>query len=162
MWGGIIPFLFEKGFINARVGVLMSVYVSKSLEDTALLGRKIAEKIKDNDIIAYFGGMGMGKTTLTRSIVEAMGGGDCVSSPTFAIVNEYHGKCSIYHFDMYRVNNWDDLYSTGFFDYLDNGIIIIEWSENIEPFLPEERINITIKRISDNEREIIIEGAEKL
>ena len=139
----------------------MSVYVSKSLEDTALLGRKIAEKIKDNDIIAYFGRMGMGKTTLTRSIVEAMGGGDCVSSPTFAIVNEYHGKCSIYHFDMYRVNNWDDLYSTGFFDYIDNGLIIIEWSENIENALPDNIIRISISHGNDeNERIFEIEGLD--
>ena len=139
----------------------MSVYVSKSLEDTALLGRKIAEKIKVNDIIAYFGGMGMGKTTLTRSIVEAMGGGDCVSSPTFAIVNEYHGKCSIYHFDMYRVNNWDDLYSTGFFDYIDNGLIIIEWSENIENALPDNTIRISISHGNDeNERIFEIEGLD--
>ena len=139
----------------------MSVYVSKSLEDTALLGRKIAEKIKVNDIIAYFGRMGMGKTTLTRSIVEAMGGGDCVSSPTFAIVNEYHGKCSIYHFDMYRVNNWDDLYSTGFFDYIDNGLIIIEWSENIENALPDNIIRISISHGNDeNERIFEIEGLD--
>jgi len=139
----------------------MSVYVSKSLEDTALLGRKIAEKLKENSIIAYFGTMGMGKTTLTRSIVEALGGGDCVLSPTFAIVNEYQGKCSIYHFDMYRVNNWDDLYSTGFFDYIDNGIIIIEWSENIENALPDNTIRIKISCTnSENERIFEIEGLD--
>ena len=139
----------------------MSVYVSKSLEDTALLGKRIAGKIKEDSVIAYFGGMGMGKTTLTRSIVEALGGGDCVSSPTFAIVNEYQGKCSIYHFDMYRVTNWDDLYSTGFFDYLDNGIIIIEWSENIEGALPGERIDIDISAPShDDTRVFRISGTE--
>lgn len=139
----------------------MSVYVSKSLEDTALLGKRIAEKIKEDSVIAYFGGMGMGKTTLTRSIVEALGGGDCVSSPTFAIVNEYQGKCSIYHFDMYRVTNWDDLYSTGFFDYLDNGIIIIEWSENIENALPDNTIKIYISHGNDeNERIFKIEGLD--
>ncbi len=105
--------------------------------------------------------MGMGKTTLTRSIVEALGGGDCVSSPTFAIVNEYQGKFSIYHFDMYRVTNWDDLYSTGFFDYLDNGIIIIEWSENIENALPDNTIKIYISHGNDeNERIFKIEGLD--
>ena len=139
----------------------MSVYVSKSLEDTALLGKRIAGKIKEDSVIAYFGGMGMGKTTLTRSIVEALGGGDCVSSPTFAIVNEYQGKFSIYHFDMYRVTNWDDLYSTGFFDYLDNGIIIIEWSENIENALPDNTIKIYISHGNDeNERIFKIEGLD--
>ena len=63
---------------------------------------------------------------------------------------------------MYRIGSYDDLYSTGFYDYQDQGVMVIEWSENIEPFLPEKRINIKIERISDSEREITIEGAEKL
>ena len=67
-------------------------------------------------------------------------------APTFALVNEYSGKYNIYHFDMYRVNSWDDLYSTGFFDYIDNGILVIEWSENIEGALPENAIRITIEK----------------
>ena len=90
-----------------------------------------------------------------------LGGDDVVSSPTFAIVNEYRAKYNIYHFDMYRISGWDDLYSTGVFDYLDNGIIIIEWSENIENALPEDIIKIEIsKGNSDTERIFRIEGAE--
>ena len=68
---------------------------------------------------------------------------------------------NIYHFDMYRVNSWDDLYSTGFFDYIDNGILVIEWSENIEGALPENAIRITIEKgKSDDERIFEIEGVE--
>ena len=84
-----------------------------------------------------------------------------MSSPTFALVNEYSGKYNIYHFDMYRVNSWDDLYSTGFFDYIDNGILVIEWSENIEGALPENAIRITIEKgENDDERIFEIEGVE--
>ena len=93
--------------------------------------------------------------------VIALGVDDGVSSPTFALVNEYSGKYNIYHFDMYRVNSWDDLYSTGFFDYIDNGILVIEWSENIEGALPENAIRITIEKgESDDERIFEIEGVE--
>ncbi|MBQ5565341.1 MAG: tRNA (adenosine(37)-N6)-threonylcarbamoyltransferase complex ATPase subunit type 1 TsaE, partial [Clostridia bacterium] len=79
--------------------------------------------------------------------------------PTFAIVNEYKTKFNIYHFDMYRITGWDDLYSTGFFDYLDTGILIVEWSENIENALPDNAIKINIKKgNTDNERIFEIEG----
>ena len=82
-----------------------------------------------------------------------------VSSPTFALVNEYSGRVPVYHFDMYRVTSWDDLYSTGFFDYLDTGVLVIEWSENIEGALPENALRITISRgESDNQRIFDIEG----
>lgn len=85
-----------------------------------------------------------------------------VSSPTFALVNEYAGRLPLYHFDMYRVTSWDDLYSTGFFDYLETGgVLVIEWSENIEEALPENTVKIIFKRGNgENDREIEIEGLE--
>ena len=135
--------------------------ISKSTEDTENIGAKIAEKLQGTEVIALFGGLGMGKTAFTRGLSKALGVNDGVSSPTFALVNEYHGKFSIYHFDMYRVTSWDDLYSTGFFDYLDNGILVIEWSENIEGALPEHHIRITIEKgETDDERIFMIEGVE--
>ena len=139
----------------------MTVFKSDSLKKTEELGCKIAASLQGSEVIAYFGGLGLGKTTLTRAIAEALGTEDDVSSPTFAIVNEYHSKYNIYHFDMYRVDNWDDLYSTGFFDYLDTGIIIVEWSENIENALPDNTIRINIsKGDSETERIFEIEGLE--
>ena len=135
--------------------------ISKSAEDTEKIGALVAEKLAGNEVIALFGGLGMGKTAFTRGFSYALGVEDGVSSPTFALVNEYHGKFNIYHFDMYRVNSWEDLYSTGFFDYIDNGILIIEWSENIEGALPENAIRITIsKGETDNERVFEIEGVD--
>ena len=139
----------------------MAVYISNSSEETIALGKKIGTKLSGNEVIAYFGDLGMGKTTITRGIVEGLGGDDMVSSPTFAIVNEYHAKYNVYHFDMYRVSDWNDLYSTGFFDYLDTGVIIIEWSENIENALPEKYIRIDISKGNDDDIRIFeIEGIE--
>lgn len=103
--------------------------ISHSADETEQIGEKIAKKLHGTEVIALFGGLGMGKTAFTRGLARALGVDDGVSSPTFALVNEYSGKYNIYHFDMYRVNSWDDLYSTGFFDYIDNGILVIEWSE---------------------------------
>lgn len=135
--------------------------ISKSTDDTERIGEQIAKKLCGNEIIALFGGLGMGKTAFTRGLCRGLGVNDGVSSPTFALVNEYHGKHNIYHFDMYRVTSWDDLYSTGFFDYLDKGILVIEWSENIEGALPENAIRINISMgNSDDERIFEIEGVD--
>ena len=81
-----------------------------------------------------------------------------VSSPTFALVHDYGGNPSLIHFDMYRVSGWDDLYSTGFFDYLDAGAIIaVEWSENIEAALPEHTLRVKIEKLDENRRRIEID-----
>ena len=137
---------------------MSTIYKSFSYEETLDIGVKLASGLKGNEVIALFGGLGMGKTALTTGIAKGFGAENCVSSPTFAIVNEYHGKAAIYHFDMYRVNTWDDLYSTGFFDYLGNGVIIIEWSENIENALPDEYIKISLEKgSSENERIFTVE-----
>ena len=137
---------------------MSKVYNSFSYDETLDIGVRLASNLKGNEVIALFGGLGMGKTALTTGIAKGFGAENCVSSPTFAIVNEYHGKAAIYHFDMYRVNTWDDLYSTGFFDYLGNGVIIIEWSENIENALPDEYIKISIEKgSSENERIFTVE-----
>ena len=138
----------------------MDRLISNSPEETEKIGERIAEKLKGTEVIALFGGLGMGKTAFTRGLCRGLGVDEGVSSPTFALVNEYGGKYIIYHFDMYRVTTWDDLYSTGFFDYIDNGLLVIEWSENIEGALPENAVKITISRgESDNQRIFEIEGA---
>ena len=139
----------------------MNKIISKSTNDTEKIGESVANKLCGNEVIALFGGLGMGKTAFTRGLCRGLGVNDGVSSPTFALVNEYQGKYNIYHFDMYRVTSWEDLYSTGFFDYLDNGVLVIEWSENIEGALPENAIRINIsKGESDDERTFEIEGVD--
>lgn len=138
----------------------MQEFQTESPEQTEALGARLAEKLTGNEVIAFFGGMGMGKTAFTRGLCRGLGIRDGVSSPTFALVHEYHGKFPVYHFDMFRVSGWDDLYSTGFFDYMESGgILVIEWSENIEAALPEDAIRVVIRQgAGDNARIFQIEG----
>lgn len=134
---------------------MSKIYNSYSYYDTVKIGEELAKNLKGKEVIALFGGLGMGKTALTTGIAKGLGAENCVSSPTFALVNEYHGKVNIYHFDMYRISTWDDLYSIGFFDYLDNGVLVIEWSENIENALPENYIKINIQKGNDENQRIL-------
>ena len=130
-----------------------------SPEETILFAQKVGSLLKGGDVIAYKGSMGAGKTTFTRGLAVGMGLPDEVISPTFALVNEYRGKITLYHFDMYRIENADDLETTGFYDYMsDDNVLAIEWSENILDCLPRVTIFITITRIDEDTREITIEG----
>ena len=140
----------------------MAVYISNSVADTEALAARLAEKLRGGEVIAFTGSMGMGKTAFTRGLVAGLGGGDVVSSPTFALVNEYEARLAVQHFDMYRVSGWDDLYSTGFFDYLDTGsVLVIEWSENIDGALPDDVIRIDMQKgEAETERIIAIDGIE--
>ena len=137
-------------------------FITHSPEETEMIAQRLAATLSGSEIIAMYGGLGAGKTAFTRGLVKGLGSEDDVSSPTFALVHEYRGKCPVYHFDMYRITSADDLYSTGFYDYEGCGVMIIEWSENIEEDLPDERIDIHIKYISENERELTIEGAREI
>ena len=137
----------------------MDDFLSHSVEQTEEFAEEFSKNLNGNEIIAMYGELGAGKTAFARGLARGLGVEDAVSSPTFAIVNEYQGVYPIYHFDMYRIESWNDLDSIGFFDYIDNGVIIIEWSENIEGALPDDIIKIIIKKTSDeNERIIRIEG----
>ncbi len=119
--------------------------MTRSPDETEALGRRMGRLLEGGEMIALFGGLGMGKTAFVRGLAEGLGiDPNDVSSPTFAIVHEHEGRVTLYHFDMYRVESWDDLYTTGFFDYLGKGVVVTEWSENIEGALPEDRINIEI------------------
>lgn len=142
----------------------MQKFVTNNAEETIELGRKLAEKLNGGTVVAFFGGLGMGKTAFTRGMAKALKVSEEVSSPTFAIVNDYGGNPPLYHFDMYRVESWDDLYSSGFFDFYESGgILAVEWSENIENALPENTIRVTIERGEcDNQRMITIDGGVEI
>lgn len=135
--------------------------VTASASETELLGEKIAAVLKGNEMIALFGDLGAGKTAFTRGLCRGLGIEDGVCSPTFAIVNAYHGRYPVYHFDMYRITDIDDLFATGFYDYIGTGVLIIEWSENIESELEPDCIRIRIgKTDQENERIFEIEGLD--
>ena len=134
-------------------------FVSHSVLETEKFAEDFAKDLKPGTVLAFFGGMGMGKTAFTRGLARGLGITAQVQSPTFAIVNDY-GKLA--HFDMYRIESWDDLMTTGFFDYIDQGYILsVEWSENIENALPDDAVKITISQgKGENDRIIEIEESK--
>lgn len=125
--------------------------VTLSVEDTESIGAELAaQMLSDSSLprfIALYGDLGVGKTAFTRGFVSVIAPNARVKSPTFAIVNQYKGThCSVFHFDMYRIESEDELYSIGFFDYIDSGICICEWSENIAEQLPTPHIRAEITK----------------
>lgn len=134
--------------------------ISNSPAETEAFAEALAQRLSGGEIIAFRGSMGMGKTCFTRGLAKGLGFTGQVTSPTFALVNEYvGGRLPLYHFDMYRIEGWEDLYSSGYFDYMEmGGVIAAEWSENIEGALEGKVIRVEISRIDENTRKITVEG----
>ena len=131
------------------------VKTTTSPKETEEFAKKFSRSLENGDCLAFFGEMVAGKTAFVRGLADGLGVEGEVSSPTFSIVNEYIGAVPLIHFDMYRVLGEDDLVTTNFFEYLDGkNIVVIEWSENIIDFLPDDFIKIDIKKIGENTRQI--------
>ena len=123
-----------------------------SAEKTENIGSELASEILNDTslprFVALFGDLGVGKTAFVRGFTSEIAPNARVKSPTFALVNEYKGeRLSVFHFDMYRIEDEDELYSIGFYDYLDRrGVCLTEWSENIEESLPESYVRVEITK----------------
>lgn len=130
----------------------------QDLNDLGRAARQFLDEIGDNRLIAFFAPMGSGKTTFTTAICQQLGvGEDAVSSPTFAIVNEYRTASGemMYHFDFYRLDRPEEALDIGFYDYIDSGCLcIMEWPENIEEILPEETLRVSITTNPDQSRTV--------
>lgn len=139
----------------------MKEYITNSVEETIAAAEEVAASLSAGDIILYEGDMGAGKTHFTKGIAKYLGIDDEITSPTFALVNEYYGDVPLFHFDLYRIESYDDLYAIGFFDYLDRGgIIAAEWSENIAELKGElgDVISVCIEKLSETGRRIAVSG----
>ena len=136
-------------------------FITNSVQQTEQLAEKIAKTLSQKSVLAFFGGLGAGKTTFIRGLGKSLGIKDELTSPTYTIMHEYLGKPSLVHFDMYRVHTLEDLETTGFFDYIDTDCIAaIEWSENISLYLPEDSIHIEMEMLDDTTRKITITTKE--
>ncbi len=122
-------------------------YQSYTPEMTQKIAATFARDLKVGDIICLYGDLGVGKTAFVQGLAQGLCVKDYVTSPTFTIVNEYMGSIPLYHFDVYRIDDEDELYEIGFEEYLNgNGICVIEWSEKIVDFLPMQRYDVKISK----------------
>ena len=134
--------------------------MSRSVADTEAIAGEVANLLHPGGVLALYGDLGAGKTAFVRGLVKALCP-EClplVHSPTFAIVNEYRGeKTTVYHFDLYRLKDEDDLYSTGFFECLDgDGIVVTEWSENFPEVFPEGTLRLKLEALPNGERRLTL------
>ncbi len=131
----------------------MRSYNSASVEETEGIAQELAKEFGTDCVICMSGDLGAGKTSFVRGYVSAIGDAQHVSSPSYTIYKKYDGEYPIYHFDFYRLTDFDDLESIGFYDIMaEKAIKIIEWGEMFESELPKDFIKIKIEKISENER----------
>ena len=139
-------------------------YIAHNELETEALAARLAQTLAPGTVLAYVGGLGMGKTAFTRGLAKGLGYKGRVTSPTFNIVNEYEGgRLPLFHFDMYRLADADALFDIGWEDYLDrDGVCAVEWSERVTEALPADTLWVTISRCpeEDSWRTITIEGVE--
>lgn len=137
--------------------------ILNGLKETDEFGIRLGKLLRPGDVVCLNGELGAGKTTLTKSIGLGLGVEDYITSPTFSLINEYEGRYPVYHFDVYRLENVDELYDLGFDEYFyGKGVSIIEWADKIEKFLPEERIVLDIENrdnIDERKVKITIKGS---
>ena len=137
-------------------------YCSNSVAETEELGAQLAARLRPGDVVAYTGDLGAGKTAFTRGIARGLGIPERVTSPTFTIVNEYEGgRLPLFHFDLYRLGDPEELFDMGWEDYLARGgVCAVEWSENVAGALEDEPIRVDIRRgAHDGQRMISIRNA---
>ncbi|MBW1972459.1 MAG: tRNA (adenosine(37)-N6)-threonylcarbamoyltransferase complex ATPase subunit type 1 TsaE [Deltaproteobacteria bacterium] len=140
------------------------ILLSKSPNDTIILGKIIAKNLKRGDLVALLGELGAGKTCLVKGIALGLGVPEdhLVVSPTFTIINEYNGKIPLFHFDLYRLDTISDMESIGYEDYFyGDGITCIEWADRIKEVLPDKYLKIEMEWKEENERIIKVSGENK-
>lgn len=139
----------------------MKQYESFSYDDTQVIAKEIADTLKGGEFIAMYGDLGAGKTAFVQGLAKALGITSHVTSPTFTIVNEYEGRLPLYHFDVYRIADPDEMYEIGYDDYIDSdGVCVVEWAELIEDLFPDRYYKLTILKDEDkgfDYRKIILE-----
>ncbi|KUO74821.1 MAG: tRNA threonylcarbamoyladenosine biosynthesis protein TsaE [Clostridia bacterium BRH_c25] len=128
-------------------------------EETLLLGEQLGRLLNTGSIVCLSGDLGAGKTAFTQGIAKGLGVEDYVTSPTYTIINEYEGRLPLYHFDVYRLNDVEEMHELGYEEYFfGDGVVVLEWADIVKDIIPRERLWITILNTKgDNSREIIME-----
>jgi len=134
------------------------IFFTDSADQTITMGKNLAKILKNGDVVVFSGCLGAGKTTFIKGIALGLGVNENdIKSPSFTLVNEYHGTIPLYHFDLYRMKNNSELYEIGWNDYLmrDN-IIVVEWGEKAKNFLPEKRVEILMEITGETQRKLTL------
>lgn len=139
----------------------MRIYETNSYDETQKVAEEIAKTLNGGEFIAMYGDLGAGKTAFVQGLAKALGVKGHVTSPTFTIVNEYFGRLPLYHFDVYRIADPDEMYEIGYDEYINgDGVCVVEWAELIEDLFPEKYIKLTILKAEEkgtDYRKIILE-----
>lgn len=142
----------------------MYVVISESESDTFKLGEKVAKQLKKGDVVALSGDLGTGKTAFVKGLARGFGIEEYITSPTFTLVQSYKGpEFNLHHFDVYRISDEDELFETGYEEYLYQGdICVIEWADLITNLIPPQAIWINFERVAncENKRRITVKGLE--
>lgn len=139
--------------------IFMSRYISKSEGETVAFGRDLAKRLRPGSFVALYGDLGAGKTQFVKGICEAFKVKEVVNSPTFTIVNEYHGTLPVYHIDLYRMKDIQEIFGIGFDEYSEaGGVCLVEWAEKLDGIIPEKRFDVKMAVIDDTTREIIVDS----
>lgn len=136
-------------------------HITQSAEETEAFAESLAQQLHGGDVIAFEGGLGAGKTSFVRGLCRGLGSSAAVSSPTFALMNEYRGgRLTLLHFDLYRIETDDDLAAIGYYDTVGGPDVVaaVEWSENVPEAFDEETIRIRIEPMGGCERRITVKG----
>lgn len=147
-----------------KKGNILIEIASGSAEETFALGRAVGKNAAEGDIFALSGELGAGKTCFTCGLARGIGVDEeyAIASPTFTLINEYPGRCRFYHFDVYRLNQIDELIDLGYDEYISaKGVIAIEWAEKIRSALPDDTIRVDFAYVDENKRIISISGPKK-
>ncbi|MCK4574942.1 tRNA (adenosine(37)-N6)-threonylcarbamoyltransferase complex ATPase subunit type 1 TsaE [candidate division WOR-3 bacterium] len=137
-------------------------YISKSAGETTRYGEEFAKVLKQGDIVAFYGELGSGKTTLIKGICKGFGIEKGVKSPSFVLLRIYKSRYTLYHFDFYRLKRKEELVNAGFDEFFFNsGIVLLEWADKLGNLLPESRFEVVMEIRSENEREIQISHTER-
>ncbi len=133
--------------------------ITRSAEETRALGARLARLLKPGDTLTLQGDLGAGKSEMARGVARGLGVSGPVPSPSFTILNMYdEGRCPLYHFDWYRIREPEEIAEMGFQEQLNgDGVALIEWSEQAPEYVPERRLNVAIKTLDENTREISFE-----
>jgi tRNA threonylcarbamoyladenosine biosynthesis protein TsaE len=138
--------------------------ISVSAQQTRELAHFIGEKLREGDVLALSGELGSGKTCFTGGLARGLGVSEKyqITSPTFTLINEYPGRCKLYHFDVYRLNSYSEFEDLGYEEYFcGKGVVVIEWAEKIVQVLPANTFFISFEYLDENKRRIVIKGQER-